>query len=129
MQLTTSRGRWLNMIALLLLFPAAYVIIISLLKYGAGIDGPFDASAPFLESMGIKEPPGFNISMLILAGPIMAIGLVLLQVLHLKWNSSKEYFHFDITIRKKRAAMIIGILAALVLASLFFYLFAENCNC
>ena len=129
MQLTSSRNRWLNMTALLLLLPAAYVIIISLLKYGLGINDPFDASAPFLENMGIKDPPGWNINLLILLGPVAALLIVALQLLHIKWHFSKEYFQFDITIRRKRTAMSIGIFAILILASLSIYLAGENCNC
>lgn len=129
METITRRHTWLNLTAILLLIPAAYVIIISLLKYGLGIDAPFDVSAPFLERMGIKEPPGLNISLLILLGPVVALFIVLLQVLHIKWHFSKEYFRFDITIRRKSTAMMIGITAILVLASLFFYLAGENCNC
>ncbi len=129
MQLTSSRNRWLNMTAILLLLPATYVIFISLMKYGLGIDGPFDASAPFLESMGIKEPPGWNISLLILMGPLAALLIVALQLLHIKGHFSKESFQFDITVRRKSLAMTIGILAMLVLASLFVYMAGENCNC
>jgi|SRR5687768_10298923 len=129
MQLTSSRNRWLNMTAILLILPASYVIVISLMKYGLGIDGPFDASAPLLESMGIKEPPGWNISLLILMGPFAALLIVALQLLHIKWHFTKEFFQFDITVRRKTTAMTIGILAMLVLASLFIYMAGENCNC
>jgi hypothetical protein len=55
---TQNRNNWLNLASLLLVFPAAYVIIISILKYGLNIDGPFNVSAPMLESWGIKEPLG-----------------------------------------------------------------------
>ena len=48
---TQTRHSWLNLAALLLVFPAAYVIIISLLKYGLGIPGPFDTSTPLLEKL------------------------------------------------------------------------------
>jgi hypothetical protein len=129
MQLTSSRSRWLNTTALFFLFPASYVIVISLLKYGLGIDGPFDASAPFLENMGIKEPPGWNINLIILLGPIIALFIVLFQVLHIRWHFTKEHFHFDITIRKKRTTMTIGIIAVMILASMAFYLTGENCSC
>ena len=56
------------MVALLLALPTTYVLI-SILKYGWEIDGPFDSSAPLLERMGIKESPGWNINLLILFGP------------------------------------------------------------
>ena len=53
---SSSRNSWLNKVSIVLLFPATYVIVISVLKYGLGMDGPFDASAPTLETMGIKDP-------------------------------------------------------------------------
>ena len=129
MKTVTYYRPWLNIVAVILLLPAAYVIIISLLKYGLGIDGPFDSSAPLLEQMGIKESLGWNINLLILLGPVAALLIALWQLLHIKWQFSKEYFRFDIMVRRKSIAMTIAILAILVLASLSIYLAGENCNC
>ena len=126
---TTSRHSWLNAIALLLVFPAAWVIFISVLKYGLGIGGPFDASAPFLESMGIKESLGWNINLLILLGPLAAILLTVLQVVGIEWQFTKEQFRFNITIHRKWVPVSIALFSGLVLATLFVYLLGENCNC
>ena len=126
METTTRRHIWLNTAAILLLFPAVYVIVISLLKYGLGIDGPFDSSAPFLESIGIKDPVGFNINLLILFGPVIALLPAALQVLQMDWHSSKEQFQFNITIRRKWFPLFIIFLSGLILATLFIYLAGEN---
>ncbi len=117
---------WLNTLSIVLLFPATYVIVISVLKYGLGMDGPFDASAPLLESMGIKEPPGWNINLLILFGPLLAIFFSALQVLHIDWHFSREQADLRITIRKKWWPIGIALFGGLVICILTVYLFGEN---
>ncbi|MGQ0737524.1 MAG: hypothetical protein ACT4OJ_00535 [Bacteroidota bacterium] len=123
---SASRSTWFNTLSILLLFPATYVIVISVLKYGWGIDGPFDASAPLLESMGIKEPPGWNINLLILFGPLLAMIFSALQVLHIDWHFNREQADFRITIRKKWWPLSIALFGGLVLLTLAIYLFGEN---
>jgi len=126
---TQRRNAWLlNLLALLLAFPAIYVIIISILKYGLNIHGPFDASAPVLESWGIKEPPGWNINLLILLGPIAAVILAAVQVVRLETKITREQFHARISIIRKGAPIAIGLLSLLVMATLFVYMVGENCN-
>ena len=126
---TQTRHSWLNLAALLLVFPAAYVIIISLLKYGLGIPGPFDTSTPLLEKLGIKEPVGFNINLIILLGPVAAIILTLIQVVHIQLQNSRDQSFFHITLTKKWFPIAIGLLAALVIGTLFIYMMGENCSC
>jgi len=126
---TTSRHSWLNAISLLLVFPAAYVIFISVLKYGLGIHDPFDASSPLLERMGIKESLGWNINLLILLSPVTAILLCAIQIIHIEWQITKEQFRFIITIHRKWVPISIAFFSGLVLATLFVYMLGENCNC
>ena len=126
---TTHRYRWLNIVALLLVLPAFYFIITSVLKYGLGIDGPFDAIAPFLERKGINETIGWNINLLIVLGPLIALTISLLQLLGIDWNFSREQFNFRITIQRKWMPMSIVFVSGLVLATLFIYLLRENCKC
>ena len=128
METRYRRFTGLNIVAILLLFPAFFVIAISLLKYGIGIDGPFDASQPLLESMGIKEPPGWNINLLILLGPMVAGLLTVLQVLNIEWHADKEQFRFFISIRKRWFPIGIALFSGLILATLAGYLFLENYN-
>ena len=128
METTHRRFTGLNIIALLLVFPAFYFILISVLKYGLGIHGPFDASKPMLESMGINESPGWNINLLILFGPLVAMILTLLQVLGIEWHFAGEQFRLHISIRKRWFPIVIALLSGLVLATLFIYLFWENLN-
>jgi hypothetical protein len=109
---------WLNSTGVFLLLPACYVIIISLLKFELGVNEPFDSSAPVLESWGIKEAPGFNISSLLVFGPMLAILLASIQVLTIRWKFSKENWDFNIRVRKKVLPLTIIFLGMLVLFTL-----------
>ncbi len=126
MEKISSRYRWLNTVSLLLVLPTTYFIVISLLKYSLGIGGPFDAVQPFLERMGIQESLGWNINLLILFGPVLALLFSALQILHIDWHFSKEQFDFRITVQKKWLPFSIALLSVLVLATLFIYMIGEN---
>ncbi|HEY6505111.1 MAG TPA: hypothetical protein VIZ28_14140 [Chitinophagaceae bacterium] len=124
-----AKQHWLTLAALLLSLPTAYLIVISILKYGLGVDAPFDSSAPWLERMGIKEPPGLNINGLILFGPIVACLFTVLQVLKIDWLFTHEHFHFHFAVRKRWFPILVGAFSLSLLVTLAFYLFGENCNC
>ena len=109
---------WLNSLSMLLLLPPTYVIIISLLKYEFGIHEPFDSSAPILESWGIKEGPGFNISSLLVFGPMIAAVLGAIQVFVIRWKFSKEKWEFNIQVRKKAFPITVIFWGMLVLFTL-----------
>lgn len=128
MEITSSRHNWLNFAALLLVLPAAWFIGINFLNE-AGIRGPYNASQPVLESLGIKEQVGSNINLLILLGPVIALLLSAIRVLHIDWRFSKEQFQFNIAIRRKWFPLFIVFLSGLILVTLFVYLVGENCNC
>ena len=112
--------------SLLLALPTAYFICISILKYELGIDQPFDAIAPFLERMGIKETLGWNINLLILLGPVMAFLLTIFQVLKADWQFTREQFLFHFTIRKKWFPLLVAGFSVSLLAVLTIYLIGEN---
>jgi len=117
---------WLTAAALLLAFPTAYFITISVLKYVFNIDGPFDSATPFLERMGIKENLGWNINLLILVGPLVAFVMTIFQVLKINWQFSKEQFEFHFAFRKKWFPLIVAVLSGGLLFTLFIYLVGEN---
>jgi hypothetical protein len=125
MEAITSRRNWLNFVALLLVLPSAWFFCINILNE-AGINGPYNASQPVLESLGIREQFGWNINGLILFGPVIALLLAGLQVLQIEWNFSKEQFQFNITIRRKWFPLFIAFLSVLMLAAIFIYLAGEN---
>jgi hypothetical protein len=123
------RSNWLTAAGLLLALPAAWLICISVLKYGLHINEPFDASQPLLERWGIKESFGWNINLLILTGPVVCFLLSVFQVLKIRWEFSKKDLHFSFTVHKRWFPILVGAFSLGLLAVLFFYLLGENCNC
>jgi len=99
------------------------------LKYELNINEPFDSSAPLLEKWGIKESPGWNVNLLILLGPVAGFLLAIFQVLIIKWEFTKEHFHFQFTVKKRWFPILVAAFSVSLLAILFFYLLGENCNC
>ena len=126
---TAYRINWLSAAALLLALPTAYFILISVLKYIFGVDGPFDSMQPTLEQLGIKESLGWNINLLILFGPVIALIIAATQVLKIHIQFSKEQFDFHVQIRKHWFALFVAVFSAGLLAILFWYVAGENCNC
>ena len=123
---TLARSNMLSIAALLLSLPTAYFILISILKYGLGLDGPFDAAQPFLERMGIKETLGWNINLLIVFGPLIALFISVFQVLVVEWHFTKEQFQFNFTIQRKWFPIFVALFAFASLCILFVYLLGEN---
>jgi hypothetical protein len=117
------------MAGLLLALPAAYILVISFLKYELNINGPFDSASPLLENLGIKEALGWNINLLILLGPVAGFVLSVLQVLKIKWQFSKENFEFHFTLQKRWFPILVAAYSLSILAILFLYLLGENCAC
>lgn len=124
-----TKSNWLSAAGLLLALPAAYVITISVIKYGLNINGPFDASQPTLERWGIKDPPGLNISTLILLGPIAGFLLAIFQVLLIKWRFGKEQFDLNVSVKKQWFPLLVAAFSVSLLAAMSLYLLGENCNC
>ena len=113
--------------SLLLALPTAYFLSISVLKYEMGVDAPFDAIAPFLERMGIKETLGWNINLLILLGPLVAFALSIFQVLKIKFQFTQNHFLFQVILKKRWLPLLVAAFSVSLLAILFIYLVGENC--
>ena len=128
MQLTINR-KWAMALGTLLAFPTAYFILISLLKYALDQPFLFDSAQPFLERMGIKEALGFNINLLILFGPFIALVLNLLAVLKFDWYNKRDSFSIKLSVEKHWWNMLLVIFSGLLLATLFIYAIGENCRC
>ncbi len=127
--MTIAKQKWVTWAALLLSFPTAYFIGISILKYIFNVDRPYDAIAPLLEKPGIKESLGWNINLLILLDPFAACLLTIFQVLKIKWEFTQEKFEFHFTVEKKWFPLLVAAFSVSLLAILFIYLVGENCNC
>ena len=126
-QLTKQNG--IAIISLLLALPTAYFIAVAILKYELGVDGPFDAISPLLESWGIKESLGWNINLLILFGPLLAFFLTIFQLLGIRMQFTQNHFLFQIMVRKRWLPLLVAGFSISLLAILFAYLLGENCIC
>ena len=129
MRTTIFKSKWLTATGLLLVLPTAYFILIGILSE-LGINGPLEATKPIAENWGIKEPPGgFNISSLILFGPMLSILLTIFQFLKIEWHLTKEEFFLHFTFQKRWLPILVTAGSILLLAFLFFYMIGENFNC
>jgi len=128
MKTMTFKSNALTIIAALLVFPTVYFIIANLLNE-MGIAGPYNLIGSFVESTGGREPLGWNINLLILCGPIAAILLTIFQFVKIEFHSTREEFLLHFSIQKRWFPILVTAVSSAVLASVFFYMLGENCNC
>lgn len=126
---TVYRINWLTVAGLLFALPTAYFILISVLKYWLGINEPFDSAQPTLENWGVRESFEWNINLLILFGPVIALIIAVTQILKIQVQFNKEQFDFHVQVKKHWFALFVAVFSAGLLAILFLYLLGENCNC
>ncbi|MFI5129573.1 MAG: hypothetical protein ACHQFX_06260 [Chitinophagales bacterium] len=124
-----TKQKWITWTALLLSLPTAYFFLINILKDQFGVNGPYDATDPILQDLGISESPGWNINLLIFLGPLAALFLSIFQVLRMKWKFTKEQIEFHFAIRRSWFPLLVAAFSISLLAILFLYLLGENCNC
>ena len=128
MKTMTFKSNTLTIVAALLLFPTVYFVIANLLNE-IGVAGPYNLIGSFIEDAGGAEPPGWNINLLILGGPVTAILLTIFQFVKIEFHSSKEEFLLHFSVQKRWFPIVVTIMGAAVLAAIFFYMIGENCNC
>ncbi len=116
-------------IGLLLTTPTAYFIFVSILKYIFGLPALFNAVEPLLNSIGGKETFGWNINLLILFGPMIALLINVTSIVQIHWNKNEEGLHISLSIQKRLMNWIIIGISSSSLAILFLYALGENCNC
>jgi len=124
----TFKSNALSIIAALLAFPTVYFISANLLNE-IDIPGPYNLIASFVERNGGREPLGWNINLLILCGPIIAILLTFFQFVKIEFYSTKEEFLLHFSVQKRWFPIIVTAASVAVLAAIFLYMLAENCNC
>lgn len=128
MRTITFKNHWLTAAGLLLVLPTAYFILIGILS-AFGINGPLEAIKPFAERLGIKDPPGLNITSVILFGPMVAFLLTIFQFLKIEWHFSREEFLLNLSFQKRWFPIMVAAASVGVLAMLSLYMFVENCRC
>jgi hypothetical protein len=127
MQQTINR-RWAITLGCLLALPTAYFILINVLNE-FGYPYLFYSSQPFLQQLGLKESLGFNINLLILFGPLIAMVLNLLAVVKVDWYNQRDHFSVKFSIKKHWWNMTLVFFSGVLLAILFIYGVGENCRC
>jgi hypothetical protein len=112
----------------LLVIPSAFFVVIGVLS-ALGNNGPLETIRPWAEKWGIKDPPGLNITSLILFGPMVGFLLVVFQFMSMEWKFARDEFSLRFSFYKKPFPIIVAVTSAAVLAMLALYMFVENCNC
>ena len=128
MKTAIFRNDWLTCLALLLVLPTAYFILIGILSE-FGVSGPLEAIRPLAEKWGIKDGPGLNITSVIVFGPMIAFFLTVFQFMSMEWKLTRDAFFLHFSFYKKWFPITIAATSICVLGMLFLYIGAENCNC
>lgn len=128
MKIAVFRNSWLTSLATLLIIPGALFVIVGVLT-ALGINGPLEAVKPTAEKLGIKDPPGFNITSVVLFGPMIALLLVVFQFTSLEWKIMRDEFSVRFSFYKRPFPIVVALSSIAVLAMLSIYMFVENCNC
>lgn len=111
----------------LLVFPALYFMVAAVLNFEMGISGLWKPIDPVFANPANKHL-GWNINLLILFGPVLALLLNFFSLVKIKWQNEKEQLQLSFSIRKHWVNILVAVVSALVLASIFAYLVAENCR-
>lgn len=128
MTTVTFKNGWLTFLALLLVLPTGFFLLANVLNE-VGVPGLYNVVDPFVEKAGGGQALGWNINLLILFGPVLALLLTIFQVLQFQVRFAKEEFRLSISVKKRWFPLLVTALAMSLLAILFFYALGENCNC
>jgi hypothetical protein len=78
--------------------------------------------------MGLQESLGWNVNLLILLGPIVALGLSIFQVLKIKSQFTQNQFQFQFILEKNWVPLTVAVFSSSLLGILFIYMVGENCR-
>lgn len=125
---TFSKQNQVFWIGALLALPAVYFILINVLNE-LGYTYLFDSSWPTLQRWGVQESLGWNINLLILFGPVIALIANLLVIIHMHVDSFEQRIDLYISVTKRWWNLAVVLLCGSVLCMLALYLFLENYHC
>ncbi len=127
MQTTFTTARWPLMVGILLIFPAFYLLTSTWLFNSLGISLPRQIVAPWLDPPCINGHFSFNINMLFIFGPVIAIVVNLRNLFVLYVLSSEEQLDVSASINKYSWSWIVVIVAMFCLAATGIHLITGNC--
>jgi hypothetical protein len=113
-------------LAAALVLPAALFVGANVLKYGLGIDGPYDVLGRF------TDPPksmGNLVTAIVLIGPVVGLALAGWPVLRLRFAHPDGEVQATVSLRLRWVNIAIAVVALGVLAVLFGHILAENAAC
>jgi hypothetical protein len=114
---------------ILLTLPLLLFFMISILKFELNNPYLYDIAFPLLDKAGIRQPPGLNINLLFLGGPIVALLLNVASILKISARAHSQQLLFRITIYKNWWNLFVVLFSGAALMLLLLYLAAENCHC
>ena len=122
---TLPQSNWLTIVGLMLALPTAYFAGANMLNE-LGIPGPYSIIDSFIQQTGGQQPLGWNINLLLVCGPLIALFISVFQVMIIEWHFTKEQFQFNVTIQRKGLPLFVALFSIALLGTLFFYLLVEN---
>ena len=126
----TSRQHVSAFIAgLLLAFPAFYFILISILKFELNQPYLYDSISGLMLQWGLQEDFGWNVNLLILSGPVLAVLLNLAVILRIQFENTKDQFDCRFIIYRNWLNLAVVLTVGCILGFLALYLIGENCIC
>ena len=120
------RGRWTWLAAAVLVLPAAMFAGANTLKYGLGVDGPYDWLGP------LTDPPRSTtdlVTAIVLIGPAIGLAIALWPVVRMRFGHAEHEVSATLTVRLRWANLAVAAVALGVLAILFGHILAENAAC
>ncbi|CAN5488473.1 hypothetical protein BH10BAC3_BH10BAC3_08630 [soil metagenome] len=117
--------RWTFFAGALLAFPAAYFVSSAILNYGLGIDWFWKPIEPIFDNPDNKHF-GWNINMLIIFGPIIAVLINALSLAYFRFEKLDDFFKIEIYVKRNWLNIAVLVIAGITLASIFVYQFFEN---
>jgi hypothetical protein len=110
----------------LLVLPAVLFVVANVLKYELGFPALADALGPLAEPRGVVEGV---VTAVVVLGPVLALAVALAPIVRLRTARSRDGLEATVSLRVRRANLVVAGLAFTVLTILGAYLFAENAGC
>jgi hypothetical protein len=107
-----NRNKGIFILATLFVLPAAYCIGGSILKFEPGLPWFYNMAEPLFIKMGLNEKLGFNINLLVLFGPIVALGLSLYSLVKMKTANQHDFYSAPFFFGKQRRKVVLTMLSA-----------------
>ena len=117
-QVHERRDSRVALVVLALVAPTCVYLVLSVLKYGLGVDQPFDAAAPLFLNRAVE--------IFTVVAPAVALLLSLLPILRVRIGVESGHINAVLAFRARPLNLLVTLLAGAVVAVLVTYFFLEN---